>query len=474
MSVHSASTPSSNDSDALASLFGDMSADDWRALRERRLSELLSLLVERNPFYRDKLIAAGLVAAENPRWTRGSIRITELPFTTKAELVADQQRHPPYGSNRSRPVADFVRLHQTSGSTGQPLRWLDTAESWRGLLDNWRHLFPIMGVQPSDRFLFAFSFGPFLGFWAGFEGACQLGNFCLAGGGLSSEARLKAIYDHSITVLCCTPSYALRLAEVAREQGLALSQSPVKMVLVAGEPGGSIPSTRARISEAWGARVVDHWGMTELGPLAIEPLAAPGELLLLETACWGEVVDPATGQPVAPGDEGELVITNFGRADSPLLRYRTGDRVRAATSTPPSPGPLAETADARPAPDGKTDVRRFFLRLQGGILGRLDDMITLRGNNLYPSALEELIRELPHVAEYRIEVRTVRAMQELALRVEFEPHVSDIDATASLQMLGQQIRLKWNVSAQLERVPPGSLPRFELKAKRFVRIEETP
>ncbi|MBI5759537.1 MAG: AMP-binding protein, partial [Planctomycetales bacterium] len=304
------------------------SASDLEGLQICKLQRLLSEVIPANRFWSAKLAAVGV----KPGDIRSLDDLQKLPFTTKSELVADQQTHPPYGSNLTYDVARYVRLHQTSGTTGAPLRWLDTVESWNWTLDCWRQLFDLMDLRPDDRLFFPFSFGPFLGFWAGFEGAARRGNFCLAGGGLSSQARLQLMLDNAITVVCCTPTYALRLAEVAAEQRIDLANSPVKRILVAGEPGGNVPATRSRIETAWGACVVDHWGMTELGPLAIEAAQSPSTLTVLETECIAEIIDPQTLVPVPAGTEGELVITNLGRIGSPLIRYRTGDLVKSAPS----------------------------------------------------------------------------------------------------------------------------------------------
>ncbi|HTI51314.1 MAG TPA: AMP-binding protein, partial [Planctomycetaceae bacterium] len=372
--------------------------------------QLLTELVPRNRFWAEKFAAAGLA----PTDFRSLADLARFPFTTKAEILTDQKAHPPYGSNLTFDRATYSRLHQTSGTTGTPMRWLDTPASWQRLLLSWQQLFQLMGLRKDDRLFFAFSFGPFLGFWAGFEGANRLGNLCITAGGLSSQSRLNLLLENEATVVCCTPTYALRLAEVAADLKIDLRRSPVRAILVAGEPGGNIPATRLRIEDAWRARVIDHWGMTELGPLAIEPEGRPGGLAVLETECIAEIIDPASGQAVAAGEEGELVITNLGRAGSPLIRYRTGDRVRAE-SRPAAPGtPYSE-----------------FLYLPGGILGRTDDMLTIRGNNLYPSALEDAIRGFSDVAEFRIELRTVKAMQHI--RIELEPAVNlNADAVSEL------------------------------------------
>jgi phenylacetate-CoA ligase len=254
------------------------------------------------------------------------------------------------------------------------------------------------------------------------------------------------IGDNRASVVCCTPTYALRLAEVAEEEGIDLSASTVRSLIVAGEPGGSVQAVRASIEKSWGARVFDHWGMTEVGPLAVECPENPGGLHLLETECIAEILDPTTQQAVAPGRQGELVITNLGRIGSPLFRYRTGDLV---------------VADPVPCPCG-----RHLLRLAGGILGRLDDMVTIRGNNVFPSSIEGILREFPQIAEYRIDVETRRAMQHIKITI--EPHAGDQSATL-LDDVGRAIRDRLHFQAEVIVAAPGSLPRFELKSRRFFR-----
>jgi phenylacetate-CoA ligase len=334
-------------------------------------------------------------------------------------------------------------------------------------LETWRQLFGLMGLRRDDRLFFPFSFGPFLGFWAGFEGANRLGNLCIAAGGMSSQARLNLLRDNQATIVCCTPTYAMRLAEVAAEQQLDLTTSGVRAILVAGEPGGNIPATRRRIETAWGARVVDHWGMTELGPLAIESLDQPGGLYVLETACIAEIIDPQTGTPVAFGDEGELVITNLGRTGSPLIRYRTGDRVRAGAAV--ASEAQYTSGDVNADPHSIFALRPHLLHLPGGILGRIDDMLTIRGNNLYPSALEDVIRQFDGVAEFRIELHTVKAMQHIRIEIEPYPALGANDVASLIAQIGDTIKTRWHFQAEIVAVAHGSLPRFEMKARRFVR-----
>jgi phenylacetate-CoA ligase len=402
-----------------------------------RLRALLAEILPRHPFYADKFAAA--------RVDSRAVELTRLPFTTKAELLAEQAAHPPYGRLHTYPLDRYGRFHQTSGTSGQPLRWLDTAESWKWLLRCWEAYYRIIGLRPDDRLFFAFSFGPFLGFWTAFDAAARLGCLCLPGGGLSSAARLGLLLDNEATVVLCTPTYALRLAEVAAEEGIDLARSPVRALIVAGEPGGSIPATRHRIEALWGARVFDHSGMTEVGAVGIECPENPAGLHLLETDYIAEVIEPETGRTVAPGELGELVLTNLGRLGSPVIRYRTGDLVRV---------------DATPCPCG-----RSLVRLAGGILGRADDMIPVRGNKLYPGALEAIIRRFAEVAEYRMAVDRSSSLAEL--RVDLEP-LPEVDGGDLAERVGRAIAAELLFRADVRVVPPGSLPRFEMKARRLV------
>lgn len=419
------------------------------ALQARQLQRLQHLLKEvsaTNEFWQKKWAAAGV----DVNSIQSLSDLQKLPITTKSELVEDHTAHAPYGTNLTYPVENYTRMHQTSGTTGSPMRWLDTKASWDWFGECWAQIYRIVGLYPEDRLFFPFSFGPFVGFWAAFEGATRRGNFCLAGGGMGSEARLQMIFDNKITAVCCTPTYALRLAEVAEAENINLAASRVRALVVAGEPGGNIEATKLRIGQAWGARVFDHWGMTEIGALGIEPLESPGSLNILETECIAEIVNSDTLEPVTPGEQGELIITNLGRLGSPLIRYRTGDLVSEDTS---------------PCPSG-----RSLLRLKGGILGRADDMVIIRGNNVFPSSLEAILRTFDRIAEYRIEVRTIRSMQHM--KIELEPTDSAAaDPHLLIRDVSHAIKDRLNFNAEVITVAPGALPRFELKGRRFFKID---
>lgn len=408
-----------------------------RALQWERLAALAREVFPANRFVTEKWTAAGIRSANDLRsWDD----FARLPFTLKSELVADQAAHPPFGSNLTYPLERYIRVHQTSGSTGAPIRWLDTQESWDWWARCWAFVLRGAGVTAEDRVFFPFSFGLFVGFWGGFEGARAIGALAIPGGGQDSPTRLTWMEALGATVLVCTPSYALHLAEVARERGLDLAKLPVRIAIHAGEPGAGIPAVRARIEEAWGAKAFDHSGMTEVGALSFECVAQAG-LHVNETEFLAEVIDPTTG---APASEGELVLTNLGRAGSPVFRYLSGDRVRVAGA---------------PCACGRT-----FMRLEGGILGRVDDMLIIRGVNVFPSAIEGIVRQFPAVDEFLLEVYKRSEMDEVRLLVE-------VDGTPAhtAREIQERLRAELGIRVEVVPVPPRSLPRYELKARRVVR-----
>jgi phenylacetate-CoA ligase len=409
------------------------------------LRNLFAALIPNNRFYSRRFAEAGFL--------EGIASLADfaarMPFTTKQELAGDQHEFPPYGTNLTYPLGDYTRFSQTSGSSGSPLRWLDTTESWGWMVGNWMEVLRACGVRAEDRILFAFSFGPYLGFWTAFEAGVRHGCLCLPGGGMSSLARLQVILDNGVTVLCCTPTYALRLGEVAQDEGICLADSKVRIILVAGEPGAGIPATRARIEGLWpGARLWDHHGMTEVGPVTFECPIRTGVLHVIESSFIPEVIDPESGRAVGPGERGELVLTNLGRTGSPLLRYRTGDLVSRAAA-------------------GRCECGRYDMALEGGILGRADDMVIIRGVNVYATAVEQIVRSFDQVAEYRVELSTDQALPEIALLIETVPDCADAKAVA--QEIEAAMRTAFNLRVPVAIAPPGSLPRFELKAKRWVR-----
>jgi phenylacetate-CoA ligase len=403
-----------------------------RKSQTQGLRSLCEELVQSNPFYAPKLNATGL--------DFGSVTLEEfsraMPFTTRAEWTRDQTENPPFGTNLTYPLERYIRYYRTSGSTGRPMTWLDTEESLSVMLDSWARVFEAARVTGPHRIFFAFSFGPFLGFWTAYESAMGLGHLCIPAGGVSTVARLKLLRDTQAEVLCCTPTYAIRMAHVAEQEGIDLGKLNVKAIIVAGEPGGSIPSTRAHISEHWrGAKVFDHHGMTEVGPVTYECPAEPGVLHVMEEKFFAEVVDD------------ELVLTTLRRNGSPMLRYRTGDIVSAERRTPCACGSEE-------------------LCLLGGILGRKDDMVVLRGVNIYPAAIEKIVRSMDDIDEYQVELFTENDMAEMRIRIESS---GGADSCKELQRCLQQALF---IRVPVELSEPGSLPRYEMKAKRWVKLDQ--
>jgi phenylacetate-CoA ligase len=392
-------------------------------------------------------LRAGLpeVLRSNAFWRRrlhdvsGWDDFERLPLTTKAELIADQEAHPPFGTNQTHPIERYVRLHQTSGSSGaRPLRWLDDRESWAWWRRVWaEHVYPSAGVGAGDRVFLAFSFGPFIGFWSAFGGAEELGALAVSGGAMTTEQRARSLLDVGATVLCCTPTYALRLAEAARELGLDLAGGPLRVAVHAGEPGASIPATRDAIERGLGVRCFDHTGMTELGPTGVSCARRDGVHLIESEFIFEEV-------------DGELVATNLGRWGSPLIRYRTGDRAELSRE---------------PCSCGSP-----FVKAVGGLRGRTDDMFTVRGVNMYPSQVEDIVRRHPAIVEFVIEHRRVRQMDDVTLVVECADGAAGADAGTLLPLLGGELRQALGVRIDCRQVPAGTLPRAELKAQRLRRL----
>lgn len=396
----------------------------------RRLNELLDRILPTNKFYAQKL-------ARLKRPIKSLAEFSTIPFTFKEELAG------PVGNsgvitNLTWPRERYSRFHQTSGTSGRPLVVLDTPEDWNWVLECWQYVLDVSRIAAGDRVLMAFSFGPHIGFWGAYESFCRCGALVMPTGGMSSLQRLEMARHNSPTVVCCTPSYALHLAEVAANYDLDISQFGIRLLVLAGEPGGSIPAVREKLKRLWNADVHDHCGLTEVGPWGVGDLQGQG-LHIIESEFIAEFLSLSTGGPAKDGEEAELVITNLGRVGCPVLRYRTGDVVRPTWKHPGS--------------------NRFVL-LNGGVLGRNDDMFIVRGVNVFPSSIDHILRSFPEVVEYRATVYRVSEMDRL--RIEVEDRLEQPDRIA------QEFKIRLGLRVEVETVPLSSLPRFEGKGRRFV------
>jgi phenylacetate-CoA ligase len=398
---------------------------------DARRRELVELVLERNPFQRRRAEALGVAGATD---------LADLPPLTKRELVDDQAAHQPFGTNLTYPIGDYTQLWQTSGTTGRPLRVLDTAEDWAWWRRLFAHTLTVAGVGTEDRVGLAFSFGPHVQFWASQEGLQEVGAMAVLLGGMTSAQRLQTLAEIEATAVWCTPTYALRLLEVAVQERLETALESVRLVLCTGEPGASLPGVRERIEDGFQARCVDHAGLTEAGPFGYPCPEAHG-LHILESEFVCEILDEDL-RPTENGARGELVLTPLGRTGYPVLRYRTGD--------------VVVNTDER-CPAGHED--RW---LPGGIVGRTDDMAIIRGMNVYPSAVEEAVRRVSGSGEYRITFYTEPSgMDEIKLEVELEEG-------GGARRLQDTMRQQLGLRVRVVPVSPGVLPRTNGKARRVV------
>jgi phenylacetate-CoA ligase len=397
-----------------------------------RLNELIAEVVPHNRFYAEKfarLDCLPLVSLD---------QLSQLPFTYKEELATPPQAAE-FAANLTYPLARYVRYHQTSGTRGRPMAVLDTTEDWQWWIECWQFILDAAEVGPEDRALLAFSFGPFIGFWSAHDALMARGALVIPSGGMNTLARIELIRRTQATVLLCTPSYALRLAEVAHESRIDPASLEVRRIIVAGEPGGSIAALRRRIESVWNARLIDHAGASEIGPWGFGDPGGRG-LFVIETEFIAEFHSLATGGSAADGELAELVLTSLGRYGSPVIRYRTGDIVRPRYGI------------GGPASTG-------FTLLEGGVLGRADDMLIVRGVNIFPSAVEQILRAFPEVVEFRATIVKQGALD--ALIIEIEDRLNHPDRVA------RELALRLGLKIDVRCVPLGSLPRFEGKGKRF-------
>ncbi len=410
---------------------------DRRALADHQLArfnDLLAAILPANQFYAGKL-------ANCPQQLENLDQLAELPFTSKEELIRDIAEQPT-PANLTWPLEQYVRYHQTSGTRGRPLPVYDTAADWQWWIDGWQFVLDAAEISSDDRAMLAFSFGPFIGFWSAHDALLQRGALVIPGGGMNSLARIELLKRTGATALFCTPTYALHLAEVADENNFNLAHFEVRKIVVAGETGGSVPATRARIENAWNARVTDHSGASEVGPWGYGDREQRG-LHVLESEFITEFLSVETGKPALAGELSHLVLTSLGRHGMPILRYRTGDLVR---------------------PTWPDEGRNRFVLLEGGVLGRADDMMVVRGVNIFPSSIEQILRSFPEVVEFRLTVRKRGEMDELV--VEVEDHLQDP------KRIAKELHLRLGLKVEVRLAPAMSLPRFEGKGERFVDLRD--
>ncbi len=414
-----------------------------RGIQEKKFLEQVQHAYKNSPFYRKKFIAAGVT----PDDIKSLDDIDKLPYTTKDELKADQSENQPWGSVLAVPFEECHRIHSTSATTGRPLMYLDTKEDWYGFYRSYARGLYGMGIRKTDMVMCAFSYGPWIGFWSGFYAAQELGCLLFPSGGFTTEQRIDALLNYPITVLGCTPSYALYIAEEAKKRGINLAkESQIRITWHTGEPGASITATRKKIEDAFGAEVFDLPGLTELAAWGFSCSEHSGICHVHEDYCLPEVLDIETGEQVESGEEGELVFTSLYRKAMPLIRYRTRDLIKISN---------------RQCPCGRT-----LFSVDGGVLGRLDDMKKIRGVIVYPKRIEEIVRTFQEMDEFMVYLRREKGLDEITIEVDPSPTVSESNYSKLKEEMESKLRIGLGIRASVKIVKPDSLPRWDHKARR--------
>jgi phenylacetate-CoA ligase len=411
------------------------------------LRKQMAYVYERSPMYRRKFDQAGVRPAE----IKTLDDVQRIPFTTKDELRKSQEQYPPFGDFHCISPEEGVRVFQTTGTTGIPVRSLLSKKDWFvNYYEQFMYFMHGYGITKADSMFVPFNYGLYLAWWAIQAAFEQAGVLVIPGGGQSSEDRIKNILEWKPTVLCGTPTYILFLGDVGKKMGVDLSKTTIRIVITAGEPGAQVPSTKKQIETTWGAKNYDDIGSTEISNFGFECVAQEGTHII-ESMFLAEVIDPKTGKSLGFGEEGELVLSNLCCESMPLIRWRMGDIVKFN--------------------DKKCDCGRTFLRLDGGIIGRVDDMFQFGGVNIFPSAIENFVRETKEFSnEYQVIAPRIGSGKRLRVRVEpSSPTLSEEEMDRAVKAFKEIFKFRIGVTPDVEVVRIGELPRFEGKARRVIR-----
>ena len=409
----------------------------------RKLKCIVEWVWENSPFYQNKFKRAGV----SPDDVQTLDDVSKLPLTVKSEWIEGQEsKHTTFGTNLAVPEAELIRYHQTSGTTGSPVQLAFSLRDWQSWLECWGYGLSACQLTAQDRVLVCFPFNLFVGWWGGLDAARLLGCRVYPGGGMRTTDRWKVIRDHGITALMGSPSYLLRLGLIGvSEPGPSPRDLNVRRLICGAEPGGSIPAMRKRLAEIWDAEVFDHLGASEVGPWGYECSSHPGGVHICEPFFLLEFLDPETLEPAQPGKLSRVVITSLEKHAQPVIRWDLKDLVRVSES---------------PCPCG-----RSFRWLKGGILGRADDLIKIRGVLLSPRAVEGVVRTFDQILDYRVVISRNRGMDELTIQVETGQELLCEDLVASLKL---KTHLRFNVDLLVH----GSLPRDEVKTRRIMDLRK--
>jgi len=412
-------------------------------LHLRRIRGLIKYAYDRVPMYQDLYDKAG-VKPEDIRTLDDFIE--RIPTIDKTNVVVYQSKRPPFGDSIVQDSEDYITFFfQTSGTTGKPM--IEVGYYKEAASAEWAHMWWAHGIRPRDIFYFAFPFGTFMAFWAAYHNALVMGGQVITSGGLDSKARIRQIIELKPTVLVATPTYALRLAEVAREMGVDARETSIRYVSSAGVPGAVVSTIRQAIEGAWGAKAIDLYGVSDVwGSDSWHCPAHVDRLHLTEATAYGVVLDER-GHLVPDGGQGELVLTNYHGSLMPSIKYRTHDVVEWHKE--------------------KCDCGRTWLWLREGVLGRTDNMVTIKGTNVYPTAIQGILGEIPGLSQ-NVEIYISRKQSEDEVKVLVEPkeEMAPTEYDGLRTRAQEELRYRIGVGIEVEMVCPKSLPRYEVKAKR--------
>lgn len=415
------------------------------ALHLSKLQDLVKYAYENTVFYKNKLDKAGVKPSDIKSIEDFK---TKIPLTDKSEFIQLQQERPPYGDTLAIPPELIAHHCETSGTTGIPLAipysMLDTVRYG----ESWVYGFWGLGIRPTDTMYFAFGWGNFAGFWSAYWGARRLGCKVISGGGLDTKGHIDAILRMKPTVLISTPTFALRIAAVAKEMGVDLSKSSIKFTYHAGEPGPTaLPGMKEQIETAWGAVSGELLGIAEVDAMA--PGCPNGDgVHVNEMNLFTWSYDPSSNKESSPGSIGENIVSGYANTSQPLLNYRTHDLVKRVN---------------------ECSCGRTWVKFQGAVLGRTDFMITVRGTNVYQTAVENILSNIKGISMHYELVLTHEEGNDV-MRVNFEPtpETKEDEWGKIAKTAEETIHKSLHVRLEVIPVAVNSLPRFELKTKRII------
>jgi len=417
-----------------------------RKLQLEKFKRIFSWAYEHSRFHRALYEKAGV----KPEDIRSLEDVRRLPTVEKSMMRGIQRKDPfPYGDALCVPLDEVSEFRQTSGTTGQPVYQPDTWQDWEWWAECGSYILWAQGYRPRDRVFLPFGYNVFVAFWAGHYAAEKIGAEVVPGGVLDTQARILKIQELRCTAMMATPTYVLGMAETARSRmGIDPRSLSIRKITCAGEPGANIPATKKRMEDAWGAKVYDHAGATEIGAWGFECEAQPGGLHVNEPFFLVEIQDMKTGEYIEePGRRGKMIITAFDRIAQPCVRFDSKDVIEWA----PNPCPCGRTSPL----------------IKGGVVGRADDITKVKGVLLAPSAIEEVVRGIEGLGdEFEVIVDKQGDVDRITLKVEILSG-REGDRKAIETQLKDQLRLKTNLGYLLEFHPYGELPRYDVKAKRF-------